>query len=260
MQLRQHLLLVEDRDDDGDERLRLPAQRTVHTIPSDTPAGSDAPALDQLGLAAHRQLEPAVERARRQVEIGLAVAVGAEALERAHHRHRRQHRAVEVGRHRRLPAVGAHPLAQQGARVAAVVVPGRVVLAPEPGVGRHRDDQRGARARPPAAARSAPGRRRAGARSRRWRTSGRSARPRRAAARSGPRARRAGRGAGRTRSPPCDRSTPSAGPSSGNSIRLRPVPQPASRMRGRPPAAARWISAQITRRRDRNHQWRSSMS
>ncbi len=115
------------------------------------------------------------------------------------------------------------------------------MLAPQPRVGRHRDDQRGARARPPAAARSARGRRRAGARSRRWRTAGRSGRPRRAAPRSAPRARRAGRGAGRTRSPRCERSTPSAGPSVRKSIRLRPVPQPASRMRGEAAGWARWI-------------------
>ena len=60
------------------------------------------------------------------------------------------------------------------------------MLAPEPAVGRHGDDERAPRGRPRAAARPAPARRRAGARSRRWRTAGRSARPRRAAPRSTP--------------------------------------------------------------------------
>ena len=236
MQLGQHLFLVEDRDDYREER---------HTIPSDTPAGSEAAALDQLRLPAHRQLEPAVERPGRQVQVGLAVAVGAEALERAHHGHRGQHRAVEVARHDGFPAVRETRSRRQLAGVATVMVPRRVVLAPEPRVGRHRDDQRRARRRH--AAQLGQGGAVVGqvldhVGGGRSRTAGRSGRPRRAGARSAPRARRGGRGAGRTRSPRGTGRRPRRAPAPGN-------PSGCGRCRSRrrgcaePSAAARGGSA-----------------
>ena len=238
----------------------LGAQRTVHTIPSDTPAGSVRAALDELGLAAHGQLEPAVERARGEVQVRLAVAVGAQALQRPDDGHRGQHRAVEVAAHGRLPPLSQHPLAEHRAGVAAVVVPRRVVLAPEPGVGRHGDDQARAGGGDPAQLRQ-----------------------RRPVL--GQVLDHVG-GEQQVEAPVLERqlldralldpvqaapvaeidrlwaelSTPSTGPRRRKSIMLRPVPQPASRMRGESTGCARSISAQITRRRERNHQWRSSMS
>ncbi len=252
MELGQDLLLVEDRHDDRYQRRVRPRHLTRHTIPSDTPAGKRDP---RARSAPPRRASAArgTGRARRGRGAGRTCrsrcryrsSGGAGTCER------RPPGAASSCRSS-VATVGSQPCARTRSRsmragVAAVVVPGGVVLAPEPAVGGHRDDEARLRMRPPGAARPAPLRRRAGARSRRWRTAGRSARPRRGAPRSSPRALRRGRAAGRTPRPAARGPRPRRARARRNSIRLRPVPQPASRMRGRGPAARRGGSAPRSR-------------